>query len=255
MTKIISSMNMKGGVGKTTLIKYLSILSVQHGKKTLVIDLCQNSDVSTQFQYNREDFVYTVKNWMTNECTFEQVVQHDKETGVDFIPSNRYVDKIEEYVREEYFDTKLALKDKIDSIPVNYDYIFIDTHPSETNLMIVLPLGTSDLVLIPSKLNYSSVVGMERTIQMVEKAQKSGLNIKYGVVPMAVDAFKMGPELDDFKTFLNEQGITPFPIVKYTVMFDKLSFRGEELSSDKNRYSLQVMETFENVYERMEEML
>lgn len=246
---------MKGGVGKTTLAKYLSILGVQNGKKILLIDLCQNGDVSIQLGYDRNSFKYTVKDWITDEVTFEEVVQRDTETGIHFIPSNRYVDKIEQFVSDKYFDPRFILKEKINAIPTKYDYVIIDTHPSETNLMIVLPLAASDLILIPTKLNYSSVVAMERTLELVEKAKKSGLNIKFQIISMAVDTTKMGRELADFNEFLKEKGLPIAPVVKHSVIVDKLSFRGEELSLAKNKYAQQVMQTFKNVYKEMEELV
>lgn len=255
MTKVISVISTKGGVGKTTLAKYMAVLAVKNNKKTLLIDLCQNVDIATQFGYNRENFEFTVKNWMTNECSFEEVVHFDEETGVDLIVSNRYVDKIEDYVQQEYFDTRFALKEKLEEIPVHYDYIFIDTHPSETNLMIVLPLSASDLVLVPCRLNYSSVVATERTIALIEKAKKSGLDIKYKVVTMAMDTIKMQKELADFNDYMKELGVLSSPVVRHSVIVDKLSFRAEELSKNNNKYAKKVMDTFKDVYAEIEEVL
>lgn len=255
MTKVISVISTKGGVGKTTLAKYMAVLAAKNNKKTLLIDLCQNSDVAVQFGYKREDFQFTVKNWVTGECTFAEAVHYDEETGVDIVPSDRYVDKIEDYVQEHYFDTRFALKEKINEIPLRYDYVFIDTHPSESNLMIVLPLSAADLVLVPTRLNYSSIVATERTIELIEKARKSGLNIKYKVVAMAVDTIKMKRELTDFNEYMRELGILSTPLVKHSVVIDKLSFRGEELSNNSNKYAKKVMDTFEDVYAQIEEVL
>ena len=131
----------------------------------------------------------------------------------------------------------------------------LDTHPSETNLMIVLPLSAADLVLVPTRLNYSSIVATERTIELIDKARKSGLNIKYKVVAMAVDTIKMKRELTDFNEYMRELGILSSPLVKHSVVIDKLSFRGQELSNNSNKYAKKVMDTFRDVYAEIEEVL
>jgi chromosome partitioning protein len=250
--KILSVMSMKGGVGKSTLSKFTGINAAKDGKRTLIIDLCQNADISTQFNYNRDDFKLTVKDWIVGDALFDDVVHHDKETGVDFLPSNRYVNKIVDYVNEEYsFDTKVALKEKIDTISDRYSLIICDTHPDESSLMMVLPLAASDMVLVPTKLNYSSVVAMQRTVELIQKANKT-LSIQSQVVVMDVDIFKMSKELGEFKTFLKEElDIDDVPVVKKTSLIDKMSFKGKEFSASTNQYAQQVMEDFQHVYEKV----
>jgi chromosome partitioning protein len=248
MTKIISIVSTKGGVGKTSLCKFVSQIGAKEGR-VLVLDLCQNSDIATRFGYDRDDFDFYIHEWFRGDCAFDEVVCHDVETGIDFIPSNKYVDKIEEHVKKEtLIGGEKALKEKLDEIKDSYDYIFIDTHPSETNLMIVLPLISSDLVLIPTMLDYSSVLAMKRTIELVQSLTKAGYDIPFQVVAMAVD-HKMKREMDSFQDYMKELGLPKAPVVVRSVLVPRLSFEVEDLFENQKPYAKNVMAGFNKVFE------
>ena len=128
MTVVIGSINLKGGVGKTSLAKNLGITYASEGKRVLIIDLCQNSGVMSRFGYDRYTVRYDSRDFISGLNSFDEVVVHDEETGVDIIPGSNMVDKIQQDAESKRpIGFEWVIKEAIEQIKSRYDYIFIDT--------------------------------------------------------------------------------------------------------------------------------
>lgn len=243
---VISSVGTKGGTGKTSVVKHFGIAKCEEGYRVLLVDLCQNSDIATKLGYDREQFQYDTYDWVSGEAPFDAVVQHDEETGVDFIPASNLVEKILEYAQKKRaINQEWILKEKVDEISDQYDFIVFDNHPTETNRMMIMSLVASDIALIPTLLDISSVVATIRTVDIIKALQDQGLELEFHIIPMAVDFAKgFKKELDDLeKEFrgMNIENITP--AIRYSSVVTRSSLQGQVLNGD-NKYMKKVMEDY-----------
>lgn len=249
MAQVISSISTKGGTGKTSLVKHFAIAKVEEGHKVLIIDLCQNSDVAVRLGYKREDFEYDTYDWVSERVPFSMVVHHDQETGIDFIPASNLVEKIAEYAQKKRaINQEWILKEKIDQIKDQYDYILIDNHPTETTRLMIMSILASDVALIPTIMDISSVVATIRTVDILKDLKEQGVSVEFYIVPMNVELTKgFGKELNNVKEEFKKIGImnvtTP---IRYSSVFPKAGLRNEVINLD-NPYMHNVMEDYRAV--------
>lgn len=254
---VISSVSTKGGTGKTNACKFLGITKVREGKRVLVVDICQNSDIATRLGYDREDFTYTSLEYLTGQVPFEYVVQHDEETGLDFLPSTEHIEKYVDYVEQSRpFNKEWAFKEKILEIADKYDYIFIDNHPTAGDKMIYYSLFASDIAMIPTVMDGSSIVATERTIDIVNNFKKHGSPIKCMVVPMAVELTKgFKKYLQPLKEKFTERHIDLYSSpVRYSSVIKSASMENIVLPLN-NKYVKQILEDYAVISDELEQLL
>ena len=254
---VISSVSPKGRTGKTNACKFLGITKVREGKRVLVLDICQNSDIATRLGYDRKDFTYTSLEYLCGQVPFEYVVQHDEETGIDFIPSSEHIEKYLDFVNQTRpFNKEWAFKEKIIEIADKYDYIFIDNHPTAGDQMIYYSLFASDIAMIPTVMDGSSVVATERTIEIVNNFKKHGLPIKSMVIPFAVELTKgFRKYLQPLHEKFAEQGIDFYSSpVRYSSVIKSASMDNIVLPLD-NKYVMQILEDYSVISKELEQLL
>lgn len=256
MAVVMSSANTKGGTGKTSLLKHLGIIFAQQNKRVLLIDLCQNSDVAVRLGHNRYSFQYDTYSWISKQVPFDQVVQHDEATGLDFIPASGHVGKIEEYAAQSrVLYQEWVVKEAIKEIQDRYDYILIDTHPSEEGKMLAFALVASDIALIPFILDKSCLVAAKRTVKIVQSMQSQGVDLQYFMVPFAVDFAKgFGPILQRTKLELVEELNVPEIDILQSIRYSSAISRSgmnDEVLDMSNKYVRQVMEDYKVLGEQL----
>lgn len=182
--KVIALCNQKGGVGKTTTCVNLGIGLAQHGKRVLLIDLDAQASMTLSLGYKTPDeLTETVAEVM-------QMVIEDKPVpesygilrhpeGVDLLPSNIVLANIE--VR--LFNTlsrETVLKNYLQSVKQNYDYILIDCMPS-LGMLTANALTAANNVIIPAQPHYLSAKGLEMLLHSISSIQKHvNPNLKIG---------------------------------------------------------------------------
>ena len=183
MGKIIAIANQKGGVGKTTTAINLSACLAEQGKKVLVIDLDPQGNTTSGFGLDKESLSNTVYQLMLDECTIrESMYGVESIDNLKLIPSD--VDlagaEIELLGRNE---REYILKNEVDYIKDDFDFIIIDCPPS-LNMLTINALTTSDSVLVPIQCEYYALEGIAQlmhTIDLVKERLNSKLEIN-GVV-------------------------------------------------------------------------
>lgn len=178
--KVIAITNQKGGVGKTTTTVNLGVgLSMYHDKKVLLIDADPQSSLTASLLKGQnpdqlEMTLTTVMDAMIEDRPIDEfsgILHHDE--GVDLLPSNIELSGMEtglfNIMSREY-----VLRNYIDSVRKNYDYILIDCMPS-LGMMTINALVAADSVIIPSQPSFLSTKGLNLLLHSINKI-KRGIN-------------------------------------------------------------------------------
>jgi chromosome partitioning protein len=185
MGKAIAVVNQKGGVGKTTTAVNIASFIAAKGKKVLVIDVDPQGNSTLGLGLDKENEPVNVYDILIETSPVRSVIKHSAVEGLDIIPSNIDLVGAEvELVGME--DKELRLKNAINEIKNDYDYIFVDTPPS-LGLLTLNALTAVDSVLIPMQCEFYALDGLGqllRTIELVRQSLNPGLTIEGVVITM-----------------------------------------------------------------------
>jgi len=153
MTNVISIVNQKGGVGKTTTTVNLSAYLAQHGEKVLVIDLDPQGNATSGYGFDKSALETSVYDLLVNDIPITEVIQSTKRENIDMCPTNINLAGAEvELVSAMSRET--ILKRAVDTISENYDFILIDCPPS-LGLLTLNALAASTDVIVPIQGEYT----------------------------------------------------------------------------------------------------
>ena len=161
MSRVIICANQKGGVGKTTTSVNLSTILAKKGKKVLMIDADPQGNASSGVGIDKdvEESVYDI---LINDTEIEKVAKKTNIKNLSICPSNINLAGAEvELV--SMMSREYRLKEKLDPIKDNYDYIIIDCPPS-LGLVTLNAFTASDSVLIPVQCEYYALEGLGQLI-------------------------------------------------------------------------------------------
>lgn len=188
MARIIAIANQKGGVGKTTTSINLSACLAEKGKKVLTVDIDPQGNTSSGLGVDKNNIDNTIYQMMIGKCSLKECRITDQYKNLDILPSNVNLAGAEiELIgidRREYI-----LKDHLDSVKDEYDFILIDCPPSLSTLT-VNAMTAADTVLVPIQCEFYALEGLTQlihTINLVKKRLNPNLEIE-GVVFTMFDA-------------------------------------------------------------------
>ncbi len=162
---IFTIFNQKGGVGKTTISVNLSHGVSLKKKKTLLIDLDPQANATSGLGFDKNDQERASYHLFSDTDPSELIKNHSK--YLDVITSNKELAGFQvEIINNENWQS--LLKDKLDKIKQNYDYIFIDSPPSLGELSINA-LTASDGVIIPVQCEYYALEGLSDLIDTIDR--------------------------------------------------------------------------------------
>ena len=181
--KIISIINQKGGVGKTTTVINLASALSQQGKKILVIDLDPQGNATTGLGLsNVEESSNTVYGALNGTKEIFEVIKNTKFKNLDIITSNVDLSGLEVETADDAnraFILKAKLTAYLNSSKGFYDYVLIDCPPS-LSLLTVMALVASNSLLVPLQTEFFALEGLTQLMKTIERI-KISLNPDLGI--------------------------------------------------------------------------
>jgi chromosome partitioning protein len=185
MARIISVVNQKGGVGKTTTAVNLAVYLAAFGKYVLLVDLDPQANATSGIGINHQELEYGLYEVLSGKKDINSVIhQHDFE-GLKIIPStNALAGASVELVNMDRREFRLF--DVVDSVRHEYDYIIIDSPPS-LGLLTINGLVAADEILIPVQAEYFALEGLGQlmnTISLIKENIKPEVDVLGAVLTM-----------------------------------------------------------------------
>ena len=186
MSKVISIVNQKGGVGKTTTAMNLASGLAESGQFVLLIDMDPQGNASSGLGLDKNSFENkSLYEALANQKRFPDVIQNTNHEGLRIAPSTQNlaganIELVDENRREH------KLFDLLAEVRHAYDYIIIDCPPS-LGLLTINSLVAADELLIPVQSEYYALEGLGQllsTINLVQEHIKPELNILGAVITM-----------------------------------------------------------------------
>ena len=171
MARIITIVNQKGGVGKTTTAINLSASLSFLGKRSLLVDTDTQGNTSSGLGFDKNELENTVYEVLTAQCGIRDSIIHTDLENLDIIGSNinlagASVELVNVPERER------ILKNSLKEVNDEYDFILIDSPPS-LGLITLNNLTAAESVLIPLQCEYFALEGMSELLDTIFLVQKN----------------------------------------------------------------------------------
>ncbi len=199
--KIISIINQKGGVGKTTTVINLSAVLANKGKKILVIDLDPQGNATTGLGKSNNVEGKNIYNLLIGKINLEQAIQKSNIGGLDLISSTVNLSGLEVETANEperAFLLKKILKDDNKILLSKYENIFIDCPPS-LSLLTIMSLVAADELLVPLQTEFFALEGITQLVKTIERIKiklNPALNIRGILLTMFDKRNKLSSQVD-----------------------------------------------------------
>lgn len=170
MGKIISIVNQKGGVGKTTTAVNLAAGVGMAGKKVLLVDADPQGNSTSGYGVSKKDGGNSCYELLIGKARIENTTVKTQFKNVDIVPSSMNLAAAEvDLIEREHREAQLKMA--LSTVREKYDYIFIDCPPS-LGLITINALAASDTVLVPIQCEYFALEGLSQLMASVRQVKR-----------------------------------------------------------------------------------
>ncbi|MDL2227828.1 AAA family ATPase [Bacteroidales bacterium OttesenSCG-928-K03] len=185
MTKVIAVANQKGGVGKTTTVVNLASSLAVLEYKSLIIDADPQANATVGIGYDPRNIDKSIYECLLSEIEPQDAIIQTETPNLDILPSNINLVGAEiELINVS--DREYKMKNIIDKVKNNYDFVLIDCSPS-LGLITVNALTAADSVIIPVQAEFFALEGLGKllnTIKIIQSRLNTSLTIEGILVTM-----------------------------------------------------------------------
>ena len=216
MGKVIAIVNQKGGVGKTTTSINLAASLGALNRKILLIDLDPQGNATTGVGVDTGDIINSIYVVLTKKASIETAIIKTKSKNLSIVPAylnlagvDMELIELERKAKDagQIFNRVTRLKEEINKIKDNFDFILIDCPPS-LGILTTNALAASNSVLIPVQCEYFALEGIMQLINTIMLAQRKvnpSLDIE-GVLLTMFSNTNLGVEvIESIKGFFKER--------------------------------------------------
>lgn len=174
-TKVISVANQKGGVGKSTSVYCIGAGLALDGKKVLLIDVDPQGDLTKMLGLRKpHDLPRALGDVMSDVVSGKEIAEHTEimhhHEGFDFVPGNRALSAVETGL-VNVMSRETVLRQYVDSVKNDYDYVLLDCRPS-LGMLVINALAASDYVHIPVQADYLAAEDMTELVGTVQQIKR-----------------------------------------------------------------------------------
>lgn len=183
---LISIVNNKGGVLKTTLATNLGACLSLDKKKVVILDLDGQGNIAATFGKNPYTLKNTVIEYLKGECNIDDVLISEREPYLYILPSNDELNFFDIYLSNGTLKVD-TLKQMIFKLNSMFDYVIIDTPPTMSSIVSTI-LSITDVALIPFEPDQYAVLGLRRIAKAAQTFKDNGNSkLKIIAIPTKVN--------------------------------------------------------------------
>ena len=249
--KVISVINQKGGVGKTTTTYNIATLLAKKNYKVLMIDHDGQASLTLACALNPIDLDLTMSNvYLENSELMDAALETDVD-NLHIIPSNIKLTSAETALINA-FARETILKNKLKKIADKYDYVIID-NPPHLGLLTINSLVASDYLIVPCATNPMSTYALDDLFSTVDTVQSINTNLK--VLGIVATMYNKVTKIDNAELDYLKDNYTVLGVIKSSIEASKGLADGlpAVITSPKSELSKQYIETVENILNIMED--
>jgi chromosome partitioning protein len=163
--KVISLINLKGGVGKTSSTVNIATVFALMGFSVLILDTDKQSN-STQYLGRYDEEMKSMYHVFTGQCSLKEIIRETDINGLHIAPATIELVRVRDKHLEGAYN---ALSGQIDTL--GYDYVFIDC-PPDLNPIVDNALAASTDVLVPIKIDNWALLGFGYLMERIQEIRQ-----------------------------------------------------------------------------------